>query len=197
MDDHPEIVVDSAQSRRTLWAEELSLFAGLRLLPAVQRIVGRPLRLVYTFSIAYDTGGDLKPHRDRPQNAFSLSLNLGLLRDPQSQSQLQPKRGGQPQPGEEAGQEAADEGGDWEEEGGDGEDGGAGGLSASPTPWPLWVVPVGRTEAEAVAARLRENDALLYQGPLNTHFRERLDEGASMQVIFGFRDISETHCSSQ
>jgi hypothetical protein len=60
-------------------------------------------------------------------------------------------------------------------------------------------VPVGaRNESAAVAARMQPNDALLYQGPLSTHFREPLGAGlASMQVIFGFRDVDEAHCNSQ
>jgi len=167
-----------------MWGEELALFAGLRLLPAVQRVVGRPLRLVYAFSIAYAAGGDLKPHRDRPQNAFSVSLNLGLL-------------GGGSEDGTNEGDEVV------EDEDGDEEDDDVEGAlepgADAPEPWPLWVVPVGaRNDSAAVAARLRPNDALLYQGPLSTHFREPLGAGlASMQVIFGFRDVDPLHCNSQ
>jgi hypothetical protein len=77
--------------------------------------------------------------------------------------------------------------------------GGAEDCEGPAPPWPLWVVPVGaRNESAAVAARMQPNDALLYQGPLSTHFREPLGAGlASMQVIFGFRDVDEAHCNSQ
>jgi hypothetical protein len=69
---------DAAQRRRLLWDEELSLYIGTRLLPAMTAITGAPLTNTYACSIAYEAGGDLKPHVDREQNAFSLSLNLGL-----------------------------------------------------------------------------------------------------------------------
>jgi len=205
--DHSDVVMDAAQNRRTLWGEELSLFAGLRLLPAVQRLVGRPLRLVYAFSIAYAAGGDLKPHKDRPQNAYSMSLNLGLV-------------GGEGADELEGGGDGGGGGGGGGDEDADAElalaqaDAEEGALAAAPRaaaaasasarrgdpspPWPLWVVPVGRNESAATAARMRPNDALLYQGPLSTHFRKPLGAGlASMQVIFGFRDVDEAHCNSQ
>lgn len=70
---------DEDQKRRLLWDEELSLYVGVRILPAITNITGgRPLSNTYTCSIAYNRGGDLKPHVDREQNAISLSLNLGL-----------------------------------------------------------------------------------------------------------------------
>jgi len=69
---------DADQRRRLLWDEELSLFIGTRLLPQMSAIAGAALGNTYTCSIAYSTGGDLKPHVDREQNAFSMSLNLGL-----------------------------------------------------------------------------------------------------------------------
>jgi hypothetical protein len=70
---------DAAQRRHMLWDEELSLYAGTRLLPAVDAIVGARTSSTYTASIAYARGGDLKPHVDREANAFSLSVNLGLV----------------------------------------------------------------------------------------------------------------------
>ena len=70
---------DADQKRRLLWDEELSLFIGTRLLPQMSAIAGAHLGNTYTCSIAYSTGGDLKPHVDREQNAFSMSLNLGLF----------------------------------------------------------------------------------------------------------------------
>jgi len=69
---------DEGQKRRLLWDEELSLYIGTRLLPAISFITGETLSNTYTCSIAYSKGGDLKPHIDREQNALSLSLNLGL-----------------------------------------------------------------------------------------------------------------------
>jgi hypothetical protein len=146
-DDGPPIEHDEPQKRRTLWGEELSLFVGLRLLPAIQAIAGVRLASIYTFSIAYSTGGDLKPHVDRRQNAYSLSLNLGLQ--------------------------------------------GRAGLP----PWPLWVSPTNKSEAEGIPISLEPNDALLYGGTDHVHFRKPLTEGTSMQVIFGFRDVQPGHCN--
>jgi hypothetical protein len=69
---------DEGQKRRLLWDEEVSLYVGTRLLPAVSAITGLRLANTYTCSIAYAAGGDLKPHVDREQNALSMTLNLGL-----------------------------------------------------------------------------------------------------------------------
>jgi hypothetical protein len=141
---------DADQKRRLLWDEELSLFIGTRLLPQMSAIAGAQLGNTYTCSIAYSTGGDLKPHVDREQNAFSMSLNLGL--EPEALNEK---------------------------------------------PWPLYVSPRGGGEKEGVPIRLAPNDALFYGGVHHTHFRYPLEEGTSMQVIFGFRDMQETHCNSQ
>ena len=70
---------DAPQRRHMLWDEELSLYAGARLLPAVDAIVGARTSSTYTASIAYARGGDLKPHVDREANAVSLSVSLGLV----------------------------------------------------------------------------------------------------------------------
>ena len=142
------IAEDAPQNRRTLWNDELALYIGLRLVPIMSAIVGRPLVSVYSFLIRYDKGGQLHPHVDRAQNAISVSLNIG--REPSNSE-----------------------------------------------PWPVWVSPTGEGEAAGVPIALRPNDALLYGGVDHMHFRRPLRDGASVQVIFGFRDINETHCNSQ
>lgn len=72
---------DVPQSRDVLWNEELSLFVGLRLLPLIRNITKSDAVSTYTFFIRYEAGGVLHPHKDRPQNAISLSLNLGIEPD--------------------------------------------------------------------------------------------------------------------
>jgi hypothetical protein len=139
---------DDPQRRRSIWGEELSLFVGVRLLPVISRIAGRPLVMVYTFGIHYDEGGDLKPHVDRAQNTYSVSLNLGLTPD-------------------------------------------------TLPPWPLWVSPTGQDATAGIPISLAINDALFYGGTDHVHFRHPLKGGTSMQVIFGFRDVNDTHCNSQ
>jgi hypothetical protein len=140
---------DAGQRRRLLWDEELSLYIGTRLLPAVAAITGLPLSSTYACSIAYSQGGDLKPHVDREQNAISLTYNLGLQPD-------------------------------------------------SAPDWPIWVSPTDRGEEEGVPVHLRPNDGMLYGGVHHKHFRHPLRNAtASMQVIFGFRDVHERHCNSQ
>jgi hypothetical protein len=70
------IAVDADQQRRTLWNDEFSLYIGTRLVPAMSALVGLPLVSVYTFAIKYDKGGILHAHKDRPQNAVSVSLTI-------------------------------------------------------------------------------------------------------------------------
>jgi hypothetical protein len=70
------IAVDADQHRRTLWNDEFSLYIGTRLVPAMSALVGLPLVSVYTFAIKYDKGGILHAHKDRPQNAVSVSLTI-------------------------------------------------------------------------------------------------------------------------
>jgi hypothetical protein len=72
------IADDLPQHRQTLWNDELSLFVGLRLVPIMSALVGRPVVSVYTFAIRYEEGGVLHPHKDRQQNSISVSLNIGL-----------------------------------------------------------------------------------------------------------------------
>ena len=72
------IADDLPQHRQTLWNDELSLYVGLRLVPIMSALVGRPVVSVYTFAIRYEEGGVLHPHKDRQQNSISVSLNIGL-----------------------------------------------------------------------------------------------------------------------
>ena len=72
---------DAPQSRDVLWNEELSLYVGLRLLPLIRNITNADAVSTYTFFIRYVSGGVLHPHKDRPQNAISMSLNLGVEPD--------------------------------------------------------------------------------------------------------------------
>jgi hypothetical protein len=69
---------DGHLKRHTAWNEGLSQFVSLRLQPVISALVGTGVSSIYTYSIHYTTGGVLYPHVDRPQNTFSVSLNLGL-----------------------------------------------------------------------------------------------------------------------
>lgn len=46
------------------------------LLPAVQNLVGKPLRPSYSYASLYRVGASMKMHRDRPQCAYTLSLAI-------------------------------------------------------------------------------------------------------------------------
>ena len=143
----PRMNHDAPQLRDTLWNEELSLYVGLHLLPAVEALAGQRLSSTYTFSIAYRQGGVLHPHVDRAQNAISLSLTLG--REP-----------------------------------------------AHLPPWPLYVAPRGKGEADGIPVLMASGDALLYRGEHHVHYRRPLDLGTSLHVVFGFRDVHADHCNS-
>ena len=74
--DAPDVVPDAQQHRRTASDDPLALLVALDLLPLVSAAAGQRVVSTYVFSIAYDDGGVLHPHTDRPQNEISLSLNL-------------------------------------------------------------------------------------------------------------------------
>ena len=62
--------------RYTAHNESVSRFFHRQLLPAVANIAGEPLKPSYTYVVSYQGGAELRPHVDREQCEFTLSVLL-------------------------------------------------------------------------------------------------------------------------